>query len=275
MARQELAGFLRDRRQRLRPDQAGLRDGHGRRTPGLRREEVAERANISVEYYVRLEQARGPRPSPPILDALASALQLRPAERSHLFQLVGTTPRPPAAPVRRVSPYVAGLMQRLPNTGVVVEDACYDVIAFNSLAEALLGDLAREPNLARRRFLGDGLAQETEGAEEFGTLAVARLRSAAAHYPDDARLQGLLAELHAHSEEFNAIWRSHPVHTPGHRTKTLTHPEIGEVRVNCDAFALPDDQQLIFITADPDSSAERTFQQLTPATATILPAGSG
>lgn len=265
MNRRELARFLRDRRGRLRPAQVGLRVGRGRRTPGLRREEVAELANISVDYYVRLEQARGPRPSAPILDAVVNALRLRSAERDHVFRLAETTPQPPATPARDVSPHVVELMRRLPHSGAVVQDACYDVIGYNPLAEALLGDLAVDPNLARRRFLGDGLARETDGAAEFGTIAVARLRCAAARYPHDARLNELLADLHAGSEEFGAIWRSHPVHAPGHRSKTLTHPEIGDIRVNCDALALPDDQQLVFITADPGSRAERAFRHLTTA----------
>lgn len=262
MTRRELAGFLRDRRERLRPADVGIRPGRGRRTPGLRREEVAECANVSVDYYVRLEQARGPRPSAAILGAVADALRLSDAERGHLFRLAEIAPEPPAAPVRCVSPYVAGLMRRLPDAGAVVQDACYDVIFYNPLAEALLGDLADEPNLARRRFLGDGFAREIRGGQEFGTIAVARLRNAAARYPHDPRLNDLFTELHAGSDEFAGLWRSHPVHTPGHRRKVLAHPEVGDVRVNCDAIPLPDDQQLVFITADPGSRAERAFQHL-------------
>lgn len=262
MARQELAHFLRERRQRLSPEQVGMRAGRGRRTPGLRREEVAERANISVDYYIRLEQARGSHPSPTILDAVAGALRLRPGERTHLFRLADTAPRPSASPKRDVSPYVEGLMRRLPHAAAVVQDACYDIIAQNPLADALLGEPSAEPNLARRRFLGDGIAQEVDGAEEFGRIAVARLRVAAARYPQDARLRHLLTELRRASDEFNAMWHTHPVHTPGHRAKVLAHPEAGEFRVNCDAIALPDDQQLVFITADPASHAEQVFREL-------------
>ena len=206
MPRQELARFLRDRRADLRPADVGLPAGPRRRTPGLRREEVADLASMSVDYYVRLEQARGPRPSPRILDALTDALRLTPAERTHLFRLAGTTPPAPAGPVRRVRPHIAGLLRRLPGTGVVVTDAAYDVIAWNPLAGALLGDLEAEPNLARRRFLRHG--PQASAAEEFAVIAVSRLRASAARYPLDERLAGLLSELRAGSPEFAEVQRS-------------------------------------------------------------------
>lgn len=262
MARQELARFLRDRRADLRPTDVGLPAGRRRRTPGLRREEVAGLANMSVDYYARLEQARGPHPSPRILDAITGALRLTPAERTHLFRLAGSQPAPPAGPARQVRPYVAALLHRMPDAAAVVTDATYDVIAWNPLAEALLGDLRQEPNLARRRFLHTG-RHESSGAAEFGEIAVARLRSAADRYPRDASLARLLAELRAGSAEFGQIWDTNPVRVPGHRVKTLTHPRIGRVRVNCDVLAVPDDdQQVVFITADPGSPSARALRRL-------------
>ncbi|MER6513854.1 helix-turn-helix transcriptional regulator [Nonomuraea sp. NPDC001636] len=268
MARGELARFLRDRREALRPDGVGLPAGPRRRTPGLRREEVADLAGMSVDYYVRLEQARGPRPSPRILESLAGALRLAPAERTHLFRLAGVTPQPPAAPPRTVRPYVAGLLHRLPQTGVVVTAATYDVIAWNPLAEALLGNLRDRPNLARRRFL---LREEvlTTGHEEFGEYAVARLRAAADRYPRDRALAALLAELRAGSAEFDQIWATNPVRAPGHRTKTMIHPELGPLRINCDVLPIPDDdQQVVFMTADPDTPTARALRHLSA----LLPA---
>lgn len=265
MARQELAVFLRDRRQGLRPVDVGLPAGPRRRTPGLRREEVAGLAAMSVEYYARLEQARGPHPSPRILDALTGALRLSPAERAHLFRLAGASPLPPPGPVRQVRPHVAGLLRRLPDAAVVVTDASYDVIAANPLARALLGGLSEEPNLARRRFLGRS-SRETSGAEEFGPIAVARLRAAADRYPRDERLAGLLAELRAGSEEFAVIWATNPVRAPGHRVKTFAHPDVGAVRVNCDVLVIPeDDQQVVFVTADPGSPSARALRHLSRA----------
>lgn len=262
MARQELARFLRDRRETLRPADVGLPTGPRRRTPGLRREEVARLANMSVDYYVRLEQARGPRPSPRVLDAITGALLLSAAQRSHLFRLADTQPTPPASPRRAVRPYVANLLRRMADAAAVVTDATYDVIAWNPLADALIGDLATEPNLARRRFLGT-TGRTSSGYEEFGSIAVARLRGSAARYPRDERLRRLLAELRAGSEEFGEIWRTDPVHVPGHRSKTLDHPELGTLLVNCDVLAVPDDdQQVVFLTADPGTPTERAFREL-------------
>ncbi|MDQ7808241.1 helix-turn-helix transcriptional regulator [Amycolatopsis sp. A133] len=257
MARDELARFLRDRREHLRPADAGLPGGPRRRTPGLRREEVAGLAAMSVDYYTRLEQGRGPRPSPRILDALTGALRLGAAERTHLFRLAEVLP----GPVRRVRPHVVELLHRMPAAGAIVTDATYDVVAWNPLAAALLGDLATRPNLARRRFLGGG--PSGSGAEEFARIAVARLRAASARYPRDERLAGLLAELRVGSGEFAEVWDTHPVHAPGHRRKTIDHPELGPIRVNCDVLAVPDDdQQVVFITADPGSPSARALRRL-------------
>jgi len=261
MARDELARFLRDRRERLRPEDLRLPEGR-RRTPGLRREEVAELAHISVDYYVRMEQARGPRPSARILDAVATALRLPPAEQAHLFRLAGVRPEPPAAPPRRVRPHVTDLLSRLPDTAALVTAADYDVLCWNPLAEAVLGGLGQRPNLARRRFL----AREqvlTEGHEDFAELVVSRLRAARADYPQDEALTGLLAELERDSDEFRALWASEPVRIPAHRTKTMTHPELGPLRINCDVLMLPDDdQQIVFMTADPDTPTARALRHL-------------
>jgi transcriptional regulator with XRE-family HTH domain len=262
MARQELASFLRDRREALRPADVGLPAGARRRTPGLRREEVAGLANMSVEYYARLEQGRGPQPSAPILNGVAGALRLTPADRAHVFRLAGVTPPAPPGPARRVRPYVASLLERMPDTAAIVTAATYDVIAFNPLAEALMGDLRHRPNLARRRFLQREEVL-TSGHEDFSEIAVARLRAAADRYPCDHRLAALLAELRAGSEEFTEIWETHPVRVPGHRTKTMSHPQAGPLRVHCDVLTVPDDdQQVVFITADPGSPSARRFRRL-------------
>ncbi len=219
-------------------------------------------AAVSVDYYARLEQSRGPHPSPRVLDAIAAALRLAPAERGHLFRLAGASPTAPPRLVRRVRPHVAGLLRRMPDTAAIVTDASYQVIAWNPLAEALLGDLRTEPNLARRRFLAGDWPASTDFAEA-GAIVVARLRAAAARYPRDERLARLLTKLRAASEEFVALWDVDPVHAPGHRVKTLTHPEVGPVRVNCDVLVIPeDDQQVVFVTADPGSSAARALRRL-------------
>lgn len=261
MARRELASFLRDRREALRPVDVGISPGSRRRTPGLRREEVAGLANMSVEYYARLEQARGPRPSAPVLDGVAGALRLTPAERAHVFRLADVALPAPPRPPRQVRPYVAALLERM-EVAAIVTAASYDVIAWNPLAGALLGGLDKQPNLARRRFLSAGQERTTE-QEEFGEIVVARLRAAAARYPRDPGIRSLLAELRAGSEEFTAIWDTNPVRVAGHRTKTMSHPETGALRVNCDVLTVPDDdQQVVFVTADPRSSGERALRHL-------------
>jgi transcriptional regulator with XRE-family HTH domain len=262
MARQELASFLRDRREALQPADVGLPAGSRRRTPGLRREEVAGLANMSAEYYARLEQARGPRPSAPIMEGVADALRLTPAERAYMFGLAGVALPAPSGPPRRVRPYVASLLERMPDTAAIVTAASYDVIAWNPLAEALMGD-PRGRNLARRRFLQREEMVLMNGQEDFAEIAVARLRGAAGRYPRDPGIAALLAELRAGSEEFTRIWDTHPVRTPGHRTKTISHPQAGPLRVHCDVLTVPeDDQQVVFITADPGSPSARGLRRL-------------
>ncbi|GAA3603468.1 helix-turn-helix transcriptional regulator [Kineosporia mesophila] len=261
MPRTELARFLRDRREALRPVDAGLPPGRRRRTPGLRREEVAELAGMSVDYYARLEQGRGPRPSPGVLEAVGGALRLGPAERIHLFRLAGSAPQAPSAPARRVRPHVAGLLHRMPGTAAVVTAANYDVVGWNPLAAALLGPQEGR-NLARRRFLSDAHAAQVM-APEFAEIVVTRLRGAAVRYPHDAALNRLLNDLRDGSEEFRELWARNPVRLPGHQVKTLEHPELGRLRLNCDVLAVPeDDQQVVFITADPGSATERALRQL-------------
>ncbi|HEX7301782.1 helix-turn-helix transcriptional regulator [Lentzea sp.] len=262
MARQELARFLRERRTVLRPHDVGLTaTGTDRRTPGLRREEVADLAHMSVDYYARLEQARGPRPSDRILEGLSRALLLTSAERSHLFRLAGTVTPPAASAVRGVRPHVARMLERLPGTAAIVTDASYGVVAWNPLAEMLLGLGDGTTNLARRRFLGS--TYESSSAEEFGHVVVARLQRAAERYPHDPQLAALLDELHAGSEEFRRIWRTRPVHAPGHRTKTIRHPDAGTLRLNCDVLLVPeDDQEVVLVTADAGSPSARTLSRL-------------
>lgn len=256
MSRAELAAFLRDRRARLHPADDGPR-----RTPGLRREEVAVRASMSVEYYTRLEQGRGARPSARILESLSRALELDAADRTRLFALAAAAPTPPATVPRDVGPHVVELLHRIPGTAVIVTAATYDVVASNALADALLGHLGTEPNLARRFFLdGRHWSSDTDG---FAEVAVARLRAAATRYPSDRGLTTLLAELHAGSALFRELWAAEPTRTPGHRTKTVDHPVAGRLRVDCDVLLVPeDDQQVVLVTARQGSPDEQALRGL-------------
>lgn len=261
MSRSELAVFLRDRRARLRPVHS---DGRVRRTPGLRRQEVAELASMSVEYYTRLEQGRGSRPSPRILESLSAALQLDHADHARLFALATVAPAPSRAVPRTVRPHLTALLNRMPGTAAIVTAATYDVIGWNPLAEALLGHLEASPNLARRYFLqGSHWSSDSDG---FAEVAVARLRAAATRYPADSGLHRLLTDLREGSPRFSALWATEPTRTPGHRVKTVDHPVAGHFHVTCDVLLVPeDDQQVVLITAEPDSPDDRALQSLVAA----------
>jgi len=269
--RRELASFLRSRRERITPADVGLPAGPRRRTPGLRREEVARLAYISTEYYTRLEQARGPHPSREVLSGLARALRLSDAERDHLHHLAGAPPLPPAGPTREVRRSILDLLHRLPQAAATVMSASFDVLAWNDLAAALLEDFSavppRDRNLVRRVFLGPhphgqrlyGLSD----ADTFAHAAARRLRAAAARYPGDAALAALVAELLGASEDFARLWESHDVTTEPTLRKTFQHRLVGPVTVNCDVLHIhDDDQQLVIYTAVPGSPSEEALRLL-------------
>ncbi|WP_369386880.1 helix-turn-helix transcriptional regulator [Streptomyces sp. CG1] len=271
MDRAELAAFLRSRRERISPADVGLPAGPRRRTPGLRREEVAQLAYISTEYYTRLEQARGPRPSREVLGGLARALRLTDAERDHLHLLAGAPPGPPPGPSREVPQGILDLVHRLPRSAAFVTSAVLEVLAWNELASALMEDFSAVPrhdrNLARRAFLGPlpegrrlyGVSDD----DVFARHAARRLRAAAARYPDDPEVSALIRELRAGSAEFARLWASHDVAAEPTLCKTFQHPLVGPVTVNCDALDLTDrDQQVVIYTAVPGSSSEEALRLL-------------
>jgi transcriptional regulator with XRE-family HTH domain len=227
----------------------------------LRREEVAERAHISLDYYRRLEQARGARPSPLVLQALGHALQLDRADVQRLFRLAGH--EPPAARVvpRALRPHVADLLERVGPAAAIATAADYEVIAANPQAGLLLPDLTVGTNLARR-FFRDGLAWSSTG-DDFAEVAVARLRAAATRYPADDDLRRLVAELRAASAWFADLWDREPTSLPGRRHKTIAHPDLGAVPVTCDILLVPDDdQQVVFLTPEPGTAAAVALHRL-------------
>ncbi|MCG0289883.1 helix-turn-helix transcriptional regulator [Streptomyces sp. PSAA01] len=271
MDRGELAAFLRSRRERITPADVGLPAGTRRRTPGLRREEVAQLAFISTEYYTRLEQARAPRPSREVLAGLARALRLADAERTHLHHLAGAPPGPAAGPPREVRQSIVDLLRRLPNAAAIAVSAMYEVIAWNDLAAALMEDFSalprRDRNLARRAFLGPYQDERrlygVTDAGEFARATAENLRAAAARYPDDPELTELVAELRAGSEEFARLWDSHDVCARPTLCKTFRHPLVGPVSVNCDVLDIADrDQRVVIYTADPGSPSEEALRLL-------------
>lgn len=262
MDKQELGAFLRSRRERLRPEDVGLESGARRRTPGLRREEVAVLAHISTEYYVRLEQGRAPRPSGDVLAGIAGALRLTDAESDHLHVLAGTAPSRTGLHRRDVRPSILALLERLPQTAAFVTSAAFEVLAWNDLAAALMEDFGerspRERNLARRAFLDVATLYGVSDAAEFRHHVVMQLRSAHARYPSDPVIAELVEELRAGSPEFARLWERHDVQAAPMLTKTFQHPVVGEVTVDCDTLALTDrDQHLVLYSAPAGSpSAE-------------------
>jgi transcriptional regulator with XRE-family HTH domain len=276
MDKDALAAFLRSRREQLRPEDVGLPRGSRRRTPGLRREEVAQLAHISTDHYSRLEQARGRHPSRQVLLGIARALRLSDQERVHLFSLAGELDHAPGRqPTRDVAPSTAALLDRLADMPALVVDNTCQVIAWNPLAAALFEDFSalRPPdrNILRRIFLGaGGEPGQGRGAvygvtdpERFMTSAVSYLRLATTRYPDSAELHSLIAELLAGSAEFTRLWNSQELRIEHHARQVFHHPRVGPIELTFDILTLPDrDQQLMLYTADPDSQAYRTLQLL-------------
>ncbi|MFC4112512.1 helix-turn-helix transcriptional regulator [Nonomuraea zeae] len=267
--RVELAGFLRSRRELVRPADVGLESGKRRRTPGLRREEVARLAGMSVDYYARLEQARGPRPSRQVLSAIARALQLSDDERSHLHYLTGEPPGPPPGPPQDVRAGVLHLLDRLDDTPAFVVDAKYDVLAWNPLAAALLTDFSALPPDERNfiwRFFTDPAAKDRhdpEGSWSFARESVADLRAASARYPDDPGIRRLVERLLAASAEFAELWAGHDVTVRRSARKRLKHPSVGWLELDCETLHVPEgDQTVVLYTAAPGSPSYEALRLL-------------
>jgi transcriptional regulator with XRE-family HTH domain len=285
MDRQELGVFLRSRRERLRPEDVGLTSGSRRRTPGLRREEIAVLAHISTEYYVRLEQGRAPRPSGEVLAAIAGALRLTDAESDHLHVLAGTAPTRTGLIRRDVRPSILALIDRLPQTAAFVTSAVFEVLAWNDLAAALMEDFGRldpaDRNLARRAFLGSSLGSPAgplygiADGSEFRHHVVTELRATLARYPTDPTVTSLIEELKDGSPAFARLWDRHDVQGAPMLTKTFQHPVVGEVTVDCDGLALTDrDQHLVLYSAPAGSRGAEALALLsvlgTEASPTVL-----
>jgi transcriptional regulator with XRE-family HTH domain len=267
--RGELATFLRSRRHRLRPSDVGLPGGGRRRTPGLRRQEVAELAGISVDYYIRLEQARGPHPSHQVLTALARALVLTGDEREYLFRLAGESAPPAAGPSREISPGIRNLLDSMPETPAYVVDAKYDVLAWNSLAMHFLGDLSEVPEDNRNmlrwvfRLPATAAAWTDEDAVRFTRSIIADLRANYARYPTDPGIAGLVTELLGTSPQFAGMWQEHEVATKKPIVKRVAHPLTGPLEFECRVLHIPESgQRLIVYCAAPGSPTQAAFRRL-------------
>ena len=269
--RTELAEFLRSRRARISPDAAGVAPYHGRRrVDGLRREEVAQLAGVSVDYYVRLEQGRTANVSEAVLDAVARALSLDAQERAHLRRLTRPARRPQRpAPRQRVRPQVRHLLDAMTDAAAYVVGRRTDVLAWNRLGVALIADFdtlpERQRNFARLMF-GDETAAQTLFLDRPAKARdlVAFLHIDAGRHPDDPALAELVGELSLHSELFRRLWADHPVRDKGHATATLRHPLVGTVELAYEALRLPDDPEQLLVTysAPPNSDAATALRLL-------------
>ncbi|TFV57814.1 XRE family transcriptional regulator [Mycobacterium sp. PS03-16] len=271
MDQRPMARFLRDRRARLRPSDVDLPSDGPRRTAGLRREEVAALAHISASYYTRLEQARASRPSSEVLSSVSQALKLSDDERTLLFTLSGRSPEEDNAQTRRdVAPSVIDLIDRMPDTAALILDAKYDILAWNSLATAVFGDLSaipgRQRNLVRSFFLEPDPARRhhgVSGSEDFARFAVSQLRAVTERYPRDRDLQALIAELRGTSPRFDSLWHGVDVVVPRHQIKSMTHAVVGPIDLHCDLLSIPDrDQLMILFTADAGTPSHDALSRL-------------
>ena len=275
--RDDLATFLRTRRQRLQPAEVGLPDVRPRRTPGLRRQEVAQLAGMSVDYYIRLEQARGPRPSRQVLAALARALMLTADEREYLFRVAGENPPASASPSREVSPGIRNLIDSLHDTPAYVVDAKYDVLAWNTLATHFIGDLSgfaeSDRNMIRWvfRLPASAVPWTDPDAVRFTRSTVADLRASYARYPTDPGIRALVTELLGSSPRFAAIWAEQDVETRRPLVKRVDHPLAGPLEFECQVLHIPDTgQRLITYCAAPGSSTQAAFRRLASSNSVIV-----
>jgi len=279
--RNELATFLRTRRNRLRPSDVGLPMAGRQRTPGLRRQEVAQLAGISVDYYIRLEQARGPHPSRQVLTAIARALMLTADEREYLFRLAEQSPPPTAGPSREITPGIRNLLDSLPETPAYVVDAKYDVLAWNRLATHFIGDLAGFPETDRNmirwvfRLPATALPWTDEEGVRFTRSTVADLRASYARYPADPGIQGLVTELLGVSPQFAQMWAEHEVESRHPLIKRVSHPLAGPLEFECRVLHIPETgQRLIVYCAAPGSATQAAFRRLAQLDAPALAASA-
>lgn len=236
-----LGGFLRARRGRVSPEHVGLAGGRRRRVRGLRREELAQLAGISVDYYVRLEQGRATQPSPEVLDALARALGLDAAEHRHLTTLAAA--RHSAAPRALVSPQLQRILDSLDGFPAFVTDHRLDVVAWNGPGAELIGGVAdparRDRNNARFLFLDPASRDVHPDWEDRAAEAVGQLRVTSGRYPDDAELAALIIELSALSDDFRRIWDSGEVTMCAAGRKRLRHPVAGLLDLDFEVLHVP------------------------------------
>jgi transcriptional regulator with XRE-family HTH domain len=248
----ELGDFLRSRRGRLQPADVGLPSGARRRTPGLRREEVAQLACVSHTYYGFLEQGRDVRPSAQVLDALAQALRLSSAERDHLYVIAHGSVPSRAASTEKLSPGVEALVERLDPNPTFVKGRRWDILAANRGARALFVDWLDLPAGQRNELLWmftDPRARRVYVDWEHDAAAMlARFRLAAARRPEDPDFAELIERVHEQSPEARQWWRRHEVLSPASGAKRLRHSMLGEITLQHVVLQVADDPEQKLVT---------------------------
>src|SRR5215203_1537906 len=273
--RTEIREFLISRRARITPEQAGLTSYGSARVPGLRREEVAVLAGVSVPYYTRIERGEMNGVSDSVLEALARALQLDEAERAHLFDLARalrptSSPRRRRAPKQRVRPSIQHVLDGLTGAPAFILNARLDILAANELGYALYSDMfsrAAGPgpvNSARYVFLDPGASDFYLDWERAANDVVAVLRQAAGHDPSDRDLSDLVGELSTQSAEFRTRWAAHNVRFHDTSTKNFHHPVVGDLNLTYNRMDLAADpgQMLMIWTAEPGSKSAEALSLL-------------
>ncbi len=271
--RRELADFLRSRRDRLSPEVVGLPPRGRRRTPGLRREDVAELADVSTTWYTWLEQARDVRPSAALLERLASGLRLVPAERRHLFLLAGLLPPPPAPPDEEaVGPTLRRVLDAFASNPAYALGRRWDRLAWNRAAAAVF-DLADAPpphgrNLVWRVFTRPARGADYERWAGVAQRILAEFRADSARYPGDPWFAGLIDDLQRVSPEFRDWWQRHDVRGAGGGPKEFAHPAVGRLVLEHTRVQLPEAPELKIVVYPPRPEAD------TPAKLARLLAGA-
>ncbi|MEV5326748.1 helix-turn-helix transcriptional regulator [Nonomuraea sp. N2-4H] len=266
----EFGQAVRRWRERIRPEAVGLPATGHRRTAGLRREELATLAGISVDYVVRLEQGHATNPSPQIVEALARALHLSDEERAYLYESAGLAPPGPDMVPVRIPPSVLRMIDRLDGAAVAVHDAAWTLLLANPLYTALVPDAAqwrgRERNAVWRVFMGTGstlVRRSPEEQADFEEALAGDLRTTAGRYPADRALKELIAELRAGSPRFAELWDSGTVDRQVGGRKTFDHPEVGSMTLDCDILSVAgSDLRIIVYTAEPGTPDAERFARL-------------
>ncbi|GAS95220.1 DNA-binding protein [Mycolicibacterium canariasense] len=262
MASPEFGRVVRQWRGRVMPTTVGIALGGRRRATGLRREELAGLAGISVDYLTRLEQGRATSPSAQVVEALARSLRVTDADRALLFRLAGHEPPGLDLVPQRITPSVQRLLDRLAHTPVAVHDATWTLVTANAPYDALMGATTQwrgiERNAVWRHLLGPGsrAVQTADQKAEFHAHLVADLRMTAARYPADPRLKRLIRELTTQSPRFVELWESGapPVPSDFGKHKVIDHPGVGRITLECDTLIVTaEDLRITMYTAEPDT----------------------